>query len=315
MENRHLSAEYDSGQELNTKTLELRYCEDERALHVDFHAHPFYEIYFFLEGPVESYVVGGNSYRMQPGDILILPPGVAHYPIFTRTDQSYRRYVLWLFDEQLKQMAQLDPDLLETLQKCREQETYRIRCSNPSVRQQLERYLNHMWQEIRNPVTCRQAAMYGLCLQFLVLLNRTVADEHTLNQNNWKPSDLLDNVLAYIHQHYTEAISLNEVAEQFFTSPSNIELLLARKLGKPFYRYVTECRVIHAQKLISDGMPLKEVGVACGYHDYSNFYRAFTREVGISPSQFRRHQPTDHFQSLPIEDTTRREQKWREQDL
>jgi len=296
--------QYDPSQEMTKKTLELRYCLDEKSPHVDFHAHPFYESYFFLEGPVECYVGAGNSYRLQPGDILMLPPGVSHHPIFYRANQPYRRYVLWLSEYQMNQMEQLDPGLLEALQKCQEQGAYRVRCSTLSVRQRLEQYLSQMWQEEQSMSPCRQASLYGLCLHFLVLLNRTIADEHTLNQNTFKPDDLLDNVLAYIHQNYTEPISLNTVAEQFFTSPSNIEALLARKLGKPFYRYVTECRIIHAQALITSGMPLKEVGIACGYNDYSNFYRAFTRELGISPSQFRRHLPTDHFQSTPIDEHT-----------
>lgn len=294
--------EYDPNQNMTSKTLELRYCLDEESPHVDFHAHPFYEIYYFMEGPVARYVVGGKSYRLRPGDILMMPPGVAHHPIFSAEKKPYRRYVLWLSASQLGQMEQLDPGLTNVLQMCQQQETYRIRCSTPSARQTLESYLVAMWQEEKNSSSCKYAYLYSLCLNFLILLNRIIADEHTLPPKGHGSNSLLDRVLGYIHANYTEAITLNQVAEHFFTSPSNIELLLTQKVGKPFYRYVTECRIIHAQTLIATGMPLKEVAGACGYNDYSNFYRAFTREIGISPSQYRQHLPTNHFQSTNIRD-------------
>lgn len=285
------------------KTLELHYIQDEVSPHVEFHAHPFYEIYYYLEGSVERYVVGGKSYRVRPGDILMMPPGVAHQPVFSGDKRPYRRYVLWLSQEQMDHMDQLDPGLTTVLRKCREQEVYRIRCSTPAASQTLESYLISMWQEEQSSSSCKYAYLYSLCLNFLVLLNRVVEEEHTLLPKQ-QSGTLLDKVLVYIHDHYTQSITLNQVAERFYTSPSSIELLLTRKVGKPFYRYVTECRIIHAQTLITSGMPLKEVGLACGYNDYSNFYRAFAREVGISPSQYRRHIPTNHFQSTNIREIT-----------
>ena len=294
---------YSPSQEMTRKNLEIRYCLDEQSPYVEFHAHPFYEIYYYLEGPMERYVVGGKSYRMGPGDILMIPPGVAHHPIFSGENKPYRRYVLWLSDNQLQQMEQLDPGLTHVLRTCQKQQTYRIRCSTPSASHTLEGYLTSMWQEECSSSSCKDAYLYSLCLNFLVLLNRIITDEHTLLPKP-QSNNLLDRVLSYIHNNYTSPITLNQVAEHFFTSPSSIELLLTKKVGKPFYRYVTQCRIIHAQTLITGGTPLKEVGLACGYNDYSNFYRAFTREVGISPSKYRQHMPTNHFQSTNIEDIT-----------
>ena len=304
MEQELLAVPYDLSMKMTRQTVELRYCSDEESHHVAFHAHPFYEIYYFLEGPVERYVVGGKSYRMRPGDILLMPPGISHHPIFSDEKKPYRRYVLWLSEKQLLHMEQLDPGLTEVLRVCQQQEAYRIRCSTPAANQTLKSYLMAMWQEEQNSSSCKDAYLYSLCLNFMVFLNRIVAEEHILLHKHRSSGNLLDKVLSYIHNHYTEQITLNQVAESFFTSASSIELLLTKKVGKPFYRYVTECRIIHAQTLIASGMPLKEVGLACGYNDYSNFYRAFTREVGISPSQYRRHTPTNHFQSTNIQEIT-----------
>ena len=271
MERRNAPIQFNPSQEMTKRRLELRYVMDQESPHVDFHAHPFYEIYFYLEGPVDAYIIDGKSYRLRAGDILMMPPGIAHHPVFKQEAKPYRRYVLWLSLEQLEELSKLDMDLLNALKLCQEQQSYRIRCTTPSDRQMLEGYLSAMWMEEKGSSVCKRASLFSLCLNFLVTLNRVVAQEHLLVAGYQQTETLLDKVLAYIRDNYTSNITLNAVAEHFFTSPSSIETLLSKRLGKPFYRYVTECRIIRAQALIANGMPLKEVGHACGYNDYSKF--------------------------------------------
>ena len=304
MDIRFAPVQFNPSQEMTKTRLEIRYVMDVESPHVDFHAHPFYEIYYFLEGPVESYVVDGRSYQLRSGDILMMPPGVPHHPVFNQEQKPYRRYVLWLSAEQMEMLGLLDDQILTALRLCQEQQSYQIRCATPSDSKTLEGCLSGMWKEEQGDTMCKQASMYSLCLRFLVTLNRIVTQEHLLMEKYHQPDSLLEKVLAYIRDNYTTNITLNAVAEHFFTSPSNIETLLTKRLGKPFYRYVTECRIIRAQTLIVSGMPLKEVGHACGYNDYSNFYRAFSREVGISPSKYRQHSPTNHYQSTNIKKIT-----------
>ena len=208
---------FDPSQEMKRNTMEIHYYLDEDRPQVAFHAHPFYEIYYFLEGPLERYVVGGNSYRLRPGDILLMPPGVAHHPIFDEGQKPYRRYVLWLSEEQLAQMEQLDPGLTQVLRRCREQEAYRIRCSTPAAGKSLESYLQSMWQEEQSASSCKYACLYSLCLNFLVLLNRVIADDYIYHPRNTKPNSLMDQVLAYIHDNYTKAITLTDVADHFLS--------------------------------------------------------------------------------------------------
>lgn len=288
---------FDPKQEMSHQLLELHYNLDLETPHVEFHAHPFYEIYFFLEGNLQSYVVGGCSHQLRSGDILMMPPGVPHHPIFLPESGPYRRYVLWISQEQVRRLGEVDPGLLAVFDMCSREETYRIRCSSTAVRDQLENILSGMWMEERGNAACKTAYLNSLCMGFLVLLNRVITDEHALMPRHFQSSNLLEEIIAYVNKNYASPISLKQMADMFFTSPSNIEQLFSNKLGKPFYLYVTECRIIHAQALISGGMAMKEVAHACGYNDYSNFYRAFIREMGISPTEFRNMVPPAHFQA------------------
>ena len=43
---------------------------------------------------------------------------------------------------------------------------------------------------------------------------------------------------------------------------------------------------IRDRQMLSDGLPPTDVYQHCGFGDYSNFYRAFKAEYGISPKDF-----------------------------
>ena len=131
-------------------------------------------------------------------------------------------------------------------------------------------------------------AIHLSCIDFLVQLNRSVSADTVVASIPGSGSPLLEQVITYIHEHYGEPVTLQDTAKKFFVSPSTIEHQFTEKLGWSFYRYVTKRRIIEARNQITAGVPLKTACQNCGYADYSNFYKAFTREVGMTPSQFRR---------------------------
>ena len=42
--------DFDPSQSMQAHDVEMRYCLDYDMKFIDFHAHPFYELYFFREG-------------------------------------------------------------------------------------------------------------------------------------------------------------------------------------------------------------------------------------------------------------------------
>ena len=49
---------------------------------IDLHSHVFYEILFVCRGQNVQYLWNNNRYRLQKGDIMLIPPGVTHRPVF-----------------------------------------------------------------------------------------------------------------------------------------------------------------------------------------------------------------------------------------
>lgn len=79
---------------------------------VQLHSHTFYELLYCRSGSNVEYLVGTERYRLQRGDIVIVPPGVSHRPILPETmSEPYKRYVIWINAQFAKRLAEEFPVL------------------------------------------------------------------------------------------------------------------------------------------------------------------------------------------------------------
>ena len=106
-------------------------------------------------------------------------------------------------------------------------------------------------------------------------------------------NEAMQDVLAYINEHYTTPIKLEPIARQFGVSVSFLSHEFVKYTGRSVYDYVLYRRVLLAKELIASDRPLNEVAYHCGFNDYSSFLRSFTRLAGQSPSAYRKGQPVN----------------------
>ena len=61
---------------------------------VAYHYHDFHKLLYLMEGEI-GYEVEGISYRLEPGDLMLVGAGSLHRPIFDHTE-SYERLIFYL---------------------------------------------------------------------------------------------------------------------------------------------------------------------------------------------------------------------------
>lgn len=249
---------------------------------VTLHSHNFYEILFCHSTGGAEYLVGPDRYRLQRGDIIIIPPGVSHRPLLSESmSEPYRRDVLWINPDVIEQLKTIDNTTIA-------QESPLLRTAGTRW-EFIGELFRHGVREYEGRQTGWEEIVLGNTIQILVYLRRAIQDRSAAPLKAEKP-ELLDQVLAYIEDHLAEKISLGEIAKHFWVSQSTISQTFRNKMGVSFYRCVTQRRLIAAKSLIIEGLPLESVGQKVGFSDYSSFYRAFKQEFGISPRQFRKKQ-------------------------
>lgn len=106
--------------------------------------------------------------------------------------------------------------------------------------------------------------------------------------NNRSIKLVLRKAVDYLHAHYHEQITLNEVAEHTFVSTYYISRMFKRETGKNFVDYLNDIRIEKAKELLKDiSLKTYEVAEKVGIPDAHYFSRLFKKYVGITPTEFR----------------------------
>lgn len=101
-------------------------------------------------------------------------------------------------------------------------------------------------------------------------------------------NDLADQAAAYLEVHYTEDISLSELANEFFVAPGYLAKKFKEKLDITVMQYLENCRMKSAERLlVSTDMNVTEIARSIGYNDANYFTRVFKKKYGMSPRDFR----------------------------
>ncbi len=117
------------------------------------------------------------------------------------------------------------------------------------------------------------------------------SSEFILEMNNKAKSSsyaAVQQALKYIEDHYSEKITLNELAEKVFLNPSYFSIQFKKEVGKNFVAYIKEVRIQKAKELLKKvDLKAYEVCEIVGYHDYKYFTETFKKLTGLSPLEYR----------------------------
>jgi AraC-like DNA-binding protein len=93
-------------------------------------------------------------------------------------------------------------------------------------------------------------------------------------------------VRAYLEGHYTENVSLEELAAFVNLSPFHLLRVFRDTVGLPPHSYLMQVRVTHAKHLLLTSMSPAQVALTVGFTDQSHLTKHFKRIVGVTPGQY-----------------------------
>lgn len=95
--------------------------------------------------------------------------------------------------------------------------------------------------------------------------------------------------LLFIREHYSEGITIQDIAESADISVSTCLRLFKAALDTTPVRYLIDYRLQQAVEELKkkDGRTIAEIAYACGFSDASYFNRCFRKAFSATPSQYR----------------------------
>lgn len=135
--------------------------------------------------------------------------------------------------------------------------------------------------ELKKPLYERRAA---LCLEeILIDLSANASEEIS-------PCPI-EASLRYIHSAYNQSISIPSLAAMENLSNSRYIVVFEHHTGLSPTAYINALRIKTAKELLlSTDMSVKQVGLSVGYSDPHFFSRAFKKQVGLSPLEYKNTQ-------------------------
>lgn len=129
-------------------------------------------------------------------------------------------------------------------------------------------------------------------LELMVFLNRVFSSRRADASVNWESymgtnyHTQVDDILSYINSNISSPLTLDELSVHFFISTSYLCRIFKAATGTTINKYITAKRITLSKSLLMQGYSVVEACEACGFSDYSNFLKAFTKAVGISPKKY-----------------------------
>lgn len=98
----------------------------------------------------------------------------------------------------------------------------------------------------------------------------------------------IETVLHFIERNLSKGVTLEDAAEFAHVSPCYLSRLFRKKMNTTFISYLKGQRIERAKALLQNSdLPISNVSLDLSYADANYFCKAFKKEVGISPSEYR----------------------------
>jgi xylan 1,4-beta-xylosidase len=161
--------------------------------------------------------------------------------------------------------------------------------------EEIRKYLLFVMDEEQNKKDFRSAVVHGFCGVIVALLLRYFCENISsdLQKTNAPPvitnHDRLKKILSFVHEHYAESPSLNEIAEIVYVSPYYFSHFFTHYMGMTYVQYLNYVKVSMAkQSLSSTDDAITNILSRTGFSNAKTFNRVFKEIVGCNPSDYRK---------------------------
>jgi len=248
---------------------------DEHPVQENFplHTHECCEFFVFLGG-IGIYHVEGNSYPLKAGDILIMRRNESHY-IEISAKAPYERMAIHFSDSLFDSFDTVGELLAPFYDRGAGTDNM---ISSAELSQNLVPYCMSLLKSGENKTRVE-------ILSALIPLLREISLRKT------EKKDRADNgeypfsyqVIRYINEHLFDDLSLDSIAEHFFVSKATLSRTIKSSTGSSPGNYIRMKRLYCAKTMLKNGQKPHDVCFACGFRDYSAFYRAYKSLFFVSP--------------------------------
>lgn len=241
------------------------------------HNHEKCEIFCVYRGD-GYYITEGTRHKLDYGTIILLRPGESHKPEITQRE-SYERMSFHFY-----------PSVVDFIDPKRTllspffdrpfglHNVYERSVVSPTGIYELFQKMNEQTGD--NDRDC----LHVTALLFSVLVELRKLYEAGMFMPPSQSSEVMHAIVDYINSNLSSPLSVEHICDKFYMSRSQLNRNFKNSTGASVWDYITSKRLLRAKHYIAEGMHVQEAADACGFGDYSAFYRAYCKKFGVTPT-------------------------------
>ena len=253
-----------------------------------FHIHYKFEIYYEIEGS-RRYFIEDSAYVVNAGSVVLIGENQIHKTA-SLGDTTSSRIVLNFSREYLERVAQAFPTV-DFFAFLSEERNHLL--TGLTVKQQNQIYgLLQQLLAMEDETSAAADALRRLLLGTLLLeLKEHCRRQQEQTAENGRISNhTVDQIQAYIAEHYAEKLTLTGIANQFYISPYYLSRMFKKSINLSLIEYINGVRIKAAQNLIERSSDsIAEIAAKTGFKTTAHFRRVFKDATGLSPQQYRQY--------------------------
>lgn len=263
-----------------TRTFSIAHLYKEEKT-MDMHIHDCYEIYYSVSGG-KQFLIDNKLYAIEPGDLFVINQYESHK--ITQIDKmTHERIVLSIYPEYPKRLSTGETNLDTCFSVRHDSFCHKISLN----KEQQKRFLYYINKITGADGYARDVYEQTAFMELLALVNGlAMVSQLPKLSDSCVYNRQVDDILTYINVNISSPITLSQLAGEFYLSESYICRIFKTATGTTINKYITARRISIAKSLLSDGASVMEAYEKCGFTDYSAFFKAFTKAVGISPKKY-----------------------------
>lgn len=246
------------------------------------HYHHHYELFYLVSGRCRVFM-DHSLYHMEAGDMVLIAPLTIHHTMYGIAQESER--IALNFNGMYLQRMEEDCG-------CRVREQL-FRGEKLSVDPGRRGYLENLLQKIQVEQdtkdmfsgVLRKGYLYEL-FAFLLRCGREAVQVEPMEVEEAE----IQEAAQYIYHHFSEPLTLDEVAGRVHMTPTYFSRKFKRVTGIGYKEYLNHVRLKEAARLLLEtDLSVTGIALACGFSDGNYFGDLFKKEKGISPRMYRKN--------------------------
>lgn len=243
------------------------------------HHHTECEISIFLSGS-GTYTVNTEKYSFSEGAVFLFGSNEAH--CITEIDESFDLLNIQ-FEPRLLWEDSEAYELISIFSSRSKSFKNKITERDPEI----SKLIFELEEELKCKLECRGVRVKYLLYSLIAQIIRSYDYVSTEKALGKAPVQSISRAIEYIEENLDTSLTLKSIAEVACMSPNYFSYLFKKLNGVSPWEYITIKRVEMAVRLLKTTTLTKlDIASACGFSSSSNFYKAFLKITGKTPTDY-----------------------------